>query len=98
MTETGSFIIDPQAKLDYGFDWSTWLATGDTIATSTWAITSLEGGTTTPTLSQMTFDDTTTTVWVEGATAGDSYNLTNSITTIEGRRTDATIILRCHNT
>ena len=68
--------IDPDAKLDYGVDWSAWLPTGVTIATSTWTITPAG-----PTLSGQANSTTATTVWVEGCTAGTVYTLTNRITT-----------------
>ena len=29
---------DPDAVLDYGFDWSAWLEAGDTIVTSEWIV------------------------------------------------------------
>jgi len=32
------FLKDPDAVLDYGFDWSDWLADGETISTSTWTV------------------------------------------------------------
>jgi hypothetical protein len=50
-------LKDPQAVLDYGFDWSKWLGT-DTISTSTWTV---------PvgiTKDSDTHDTTTTTIWL----------------------------------
>ena len=82
--------IDPDAKLDYGVDWSDWLATGDTIATSTWAITP-----TGPTLASESNDDTSTVVWVSGCTRGVVYTLTNSIVDNDGREEDRSITLIC---
>lgn len=87
-----TFRIDPQAKLDYGWDWSDWLDTGDTITASTWTITP-----TGPTLTDSTHDTTTTTVWVAGAVLGVDYTLTNHITTVEGREDDRSHGLHCTN-
>lgn len=63
--------------LDYEFDWLTkgWLKTSEEISTSTWTATT---GITIETDSNTT---TTTTVWVSGGTAGNTYKLTNTITT-----------------
>ena len=84
------YIIDPDAKLDYGFDWSDWLATGDTLSTSTWAITP-----TGPTLSDDSNDTTETVVWVTGCTSGVTYTLTNSVVDNDGREDDRSITLVC---
>jgi hypothetical protein len=73
---------DPQADLDYGWDWSDWLG-ADTIASSTWTVSP-----TGPVLSASTSDDTTTTVWVDGGTAGVKYTLTNHVVTTDGREDD----------
>ena len=82
--------ISPDAKLDYGVDWSSWLPTGVTIATSTWAITP-EG----PTLSGQANSNTATIVWVQGCTAGVVYALRNRITDSDGREDDRSITLVC---
>ena len=70
-----TYVHDPDSDLDYGFDWTDWLA-GDTIADSTWEINP-----TGPTLHNPTFSDTNTTVWVDGGETGTTYTLTNHITT-----------------
>lgn len=84
------YIIDPDAKLDYGFDWSDWLDTGDTLASSAWSITP-----TGPTLSDDSNDTTETVVWVTGCTEGVTYTLTNSIVDSDGREEDRSITLVC---
>lgn len=76
------FVKDPEAVLDYGFDWSDWLATGETIVTSTWAVAT---GLTKTTDSNST---EATTIWLTGGTVGASYVITNHITTSEGRADD----------
>lgn len=81
-------IKDPDSKLDYGFDWSSWLATGETILTSTWTV---ETGLTKVSDSNST---TATTIWVTGGTVGESYVITNHITTSDGREDDRSHVLK----
>jgi hypothetical protein len=78
---------DPQDVLDYGFTWSTWLASGETISTSTWTV---ESGITKDSDSNTT---TTTTIWLSGGTAGEVYALVNHITTSASRQLDQTLII-----
>lgn len=65
--------------LEYGVDWSTRLATGDTISASSWP--TVEAGIT---VTGDDFDDTSTTVVVSGGTSGNTYSLINRITTASG--------------
>lgn len=76
------FVKAPEDILDFTWDWSTWLTQGDTI--STFSFTAAVGLTieTTPPSSNTT---TTATVWIGGGTAGQSYTVTNQITTAGGR-------------
>jgi len=84
--------IDPDAKLDFGYNWSAWLPTGVTIDISDWTITP-----TGPVLSNGSNDNTTTAIYVAGCTSGVTYTLTNQITTtgtparVDGR----SIVLVC---
>lgn len=70
---------DPDANLDYGIDWSDWLASGETISVSAWTVPS---GITEGTKSN---DGTTVKVWLSGGTAGEIYTISNKITTSDGR-------------
>lgn len=88
---------DPQDRLDYGFDWAAppptgpWLSDGDTITTSTWTVTGPDS------LLVIDDDDHTTTVtraWLTGGTLGESYKVTNHITTAQGRQRDRTLVIR----
>lgn len=81
---------DPDATLDYGINWSAWLA-GDVITSSSWS--EPEG----IEVDSNTHDDTTTTVWVSGGTLGKIYRLTNTIITAAGRKEDRTIKLVIKN-
>ena len=82
------FAKDPLAILDYKIDWSQWLPTGDTIATSTWQL---------PTgisLSTSTNTTTTTTAWLTGGTPGTSYMVTNKIVTAGGRTDERSLTIQ----
>ena len=83
-----NFTKDPDEKLDYYFDWSSWLPTGDQIATSTWILSSG--------LTKESESNTLTTacVWISGGTAGRPYNVTNRITTTDGRISDRSMTIR----
>ena len=81
------FQKDPDAILDYTVDWSRWLGT-DTILASQWTV---------PTdLTEVSAAHTPTsaTVWLSGGTVGQSYPVTNRITTTSGRTDDRTITIR----
>lgn len=77
---------DPNAILDYRFDWSDWL-NSDTIATSTWIA---PDGITVQSESETT---TAATVWLSGGTLSRSYELVNRIVTAGGRTEDRTLIV-----
>ena len=81
------FRKDPSAILDYSIDWSLWL-NGDTIATSSWTVpTGL-------TKVSDTKNDSSTTVWLSGGTLGQTYTVTNRITTANGRTDERSIIIK----
>lgn len=84
-----TFVKDPEAILDYGFDWNLWLA-GDTIDTSAWVVDS--GLTIVP--GSDVHDTTTTTVFLSGGVERQKYKLTNTITTAAGRTDERTILIR----
>lgn len=78
---------DPNAVLDYNVDWSDWLATGETISTSTWTV---------PAGLTKTTDSATSavaTAWITSGTAGVEYLVTNRIITSAGRTDDRSIRL-----
>ncbi len=86
------FYKDPQDVLDYEIDWAAaapqgpWLATGETITTSTWTITPTGQLAEAPAGHSKT--NTTTTIWLLGGVAGQSYRVTNHIVTSQGREKD----------
>lgn len=85
MTAIQTFRKDPDSVLDYGIDWSDWLASGETISTSTWTV---------PTGITEDSDlngDESTLIWLSGGTAGTTYTLANKIVTSDGRTVERTI-------
>ena len=77
-----SYTKDPEAVLDYAFDWSSWLATSETISTTT--ITATEG----ITVDSDSESDGVVTVWLSGGTAGEDYVIDCKIVT-NASRTDS---------
>ncbi len=78
-----SFTHDPDAVLDYLFDWSDWLG-ADTIASHT--VTAGTG----LTVDSSTATTTAVTVWLSGGSVGQSYAVTCHIVTAAGREDDRT--------
>lgn len=93
---------DPDAVLDYRWDWETegWLTDGDTIDTAEFAVYDATGGeipdTDTTPVEVDLYSNTTTdaTAWLSGGTAGNVYLVTCHITTAGGREDDRTLKLK----
>jgi len=89
-------LKDPSAVLDYVFDWTEWLATGETIAVDSETgeklitITADTG----ITVDSSTEDTGKVTVWLSGGTAGINYKVACLITTTEGRTDERTIWIK----
>ena len=83
--------MDPQSILTFTHDWSDWLLSGDTIATSTWSVTP-SGGLTVDSESETT---TTATVTVSAPVLGERYELVNHVVTADGEECDRKITVRC---
>ncbi|MGA5467183.1 hypothetical protein [Mycobacterium sp. NPDC050041] len=83
---------DPDAVLDYVFDWSEWLD-GDTISSAT---VTIEGptGDTSITVDDSSFTDTTTTVWLSAGTENHNYLITWRVVTAGGRTDDYSALLQ----
>ena len=83
-----TFTKDPDAVLDYSIDWSKWLA-GDQIQTSDWSVsgTGLQA-------SDESNTTTRATVWLSGGALGQSYTVTNRITTSGGRTDDRSFTVK----
>ena len=84
-----TIIKDPDAKLDYKFDWAAWLTPlSDTITSVTWVLTV---GLTLVSSSNTT---ATATAVVSGGVADDTEVLTCRITTAGGRIEDRSVNLK----
>ena len=84
---SSSFTHDPQAVLDYTWDWSPWLADGETITAATVTPTSDA-----VTVSDVGHDDTTVTAWVTATgTERTTVRLRCHIVTSADRADDRTI-------
>ena len=81
-----SFILDPDAVLDYEWDWSAWLGT-DTIASHT--VTAATG----LTVDSSTATSTAVTAWLSGGSVGASYAVTCHVVTAAGREDDRTVTI-----
>lgn len=79
------FVKDPDAALFYGFDWSEWLASGETISNSTWTVAAGITGT------SPGYTTTSTSIKLSGGTDGSIYNVTNRITTSSGQVDERTL-------
>lgn len=88
-------IKDPDAKLDYGIDWSDWLADGETISSSAWTVPSgLAEATGLPEgVPVKGISGSRAFIWLQGGTAGTTYTVTNRITTSAGRIDDRSLFV-----
>jgi hypothetical protein len=82
------YVKDPDAVLDYVFDWSRWLAGDETIVDSN--VEASAG----INLDSQSNSSTAVTAWISGGTTGQPYTVTNRITTNLGRIDDRTITIR----
>ena len=80
-----SYQKDPEAVLDWQFDWTSWLADAETIATHT--VTAEDG----LTVDSSAEADGVVTVWVSGGTAGTRYRLECLISTSAGRTDERSV-------
>ena len=81
---------DPDAVLDYSIDWTNWLETADALSTSAWVA---ETGLTVDASPAPSILGGVTTVWLSGGSAGQKYEVTNSIVTTGGRADDRTFVV-----
>jgi hypothetical protein len=86
MAISNTFIKDPNSTLDYGFDWSQWLDSGEVIAgyiiTTGCGITNVYSTSTTA---------GSVIVWLSDGTAGNRYSVACKITTSGSRIDERTI-------
>ena len=84
------FYKDPDAVLDFNFDWSDWLDSGASETISSRTVT-VESGLTKDSDSE---SDGIVTVWLSGGTAGEQYKVECEITTSATRTDERTIVVR----
>jgi len=91
MTTSNVFIKDPDATLDYGFDWSQWLQIGESlysfVVSATTGITVASSASTTGSVI----------VWLSGGTSGSRYDIACKITTTDNRIDERTIRIDVRN-
>lgn len=95
-----NYIKDPDARLDYKWDWAAltngtgtenWLDAGETIDSHT--VTATTGITVDS--STATDADTSVVAWLSGGTTNQDYTVTCHIVTTDGREDDRTFTIRC---
>lgn len=79
---------DPDAELDYSWDWTAWLADAETITTAT--VTVAPAGLT---VEPATHAAGVVTAWMSGGTVGTRYQATCRVTTNQGRTDDRTMTI-----
>lgn len=84
-----TFVKDPDATLDFAWDWSSWLASGETISDQT--VTVPSGLTTAVAVSQ---SSGVVTVWLSGGTVGESYAVACLVTTSDARIDERTMTIK----
>lgn len=89
LTPIPTFPHDPNAVLDYLWNWESWLADGDAIASA--EVFKVEGDAVV--IDEVENTSTTVTAWVSGGTEGTHAHLTARITTTQGRTDDRTLRL-----
>lgn len=83
-----ALVKDPDAVLDYAFDWSAWLLDGETLLTHNATIESGDA-----VIDSSTQNNTTVVVWLSGGTIDTNVELRCRVTTNQGRTDDRSIIL-----
>ncbi len=91
MTTITDWLKDPDATLDWRFDWTEWLDDGETI---TGSVMTVSAGLV---LVSQTNSVSAATVWLSGGTTGAVYSVANRITTSAGRIDERTLTIRVTN-
>lgn len=94
-------LMDPDAKLDFSFDWSDFLDEGgspsDTISSAVWTVEPTnDGSPSEPVTSGSSISGVTTTTFVNGVQHGVVYRLICRATTGQGRISEQAITIRGH--
>jgi len=84
-----TILKDPDAVLDYTFDWTAWLAgIADTLASQQMVVD------TGITLNSSSIDGSKVIAWLSGGTAGTTYRVTCRVVTAGGRTDDRSIYIK----
>jgi len=84
---TNYFSKNVDDTLDYKIDYAAWLETGDTISSSTWALTA--GVVQTNSINTIS----SATIFISGGTQSVTYSVINTITTVQGLVKSKSIVL-----
>lgn len=85
---------DPDATLDWIFDWNDWLSEFETITSVQFF---LDPGISIDPVKGFNHTQKTATVWLTGGTESQVYRITCRITSSDGRIDDRSFTLRCTN-
>lgn len=102
MASRDKFKKDPASTLDYILDWAEWLIDGDFITASSWTIQAIAGDPA-PLVEvaapggQPSFENLIARIWLDAGTRGNTYTVTNRITTDEGRVDERSIFIEVKN-
>lgn len=88
------YTKDPADVLDYPNNWSDWLDDGETIYSSTWAVSPSGLSMSMPSIVN---NGTYAVVWLAGGVANNIYIVTNRITTTDGRIAERSFNLAIRN-
>lgn len=86
-----AYIKDPGATLDYAFDWTDWLGTGETITASSWTV---PAGLTNV---GVTFSAYASVCRISGGSVNTSYTVTCQITTSDGEIDRRSMLITVEN-
>lgn len=86
------YLKDPQARIDYAFDWAAGYLAGQTVASSEWRVVPAE--TAGVEIVGASSQATRTVATVGGGVAGRVYRVTNRVVMSDGRADERTVVLR----
>jgi len=86
------FAKDPASTVDYSFDWSGWLTSGELITSAIWSLDPTSANA--PALGTEIAVGSTRGIYVSGGTAGYRYRLACKVETDAGRVAERSLTLR----
>lgn len=86
------FAKDPASTVDYSFDWSGWLTSGEVINTAVWSVDPASNDA--PVLGTEIAAGSVRGIYVSGGVAGHRYRLACKIETDAGRVAERSLTLR----